>query len=1033
MALLKTRFHRFRHQERRTPGQAMVEFALLLVVLLLFIFVIIEAGRMLQSWLTVQNAARAGGRYAITGQFDPSCLSDTPACADPRVESIRDEARGSTAGLVVDYEATFGEVNSLIVQVAGVDEDGVWQDEYAGLSGKPVMVRVVYRMPIIVPLLKPIAESVQVVGQVILNNENFNQYDNSQTDNTPPNLPPPPTLGPPQSDLAITKTGAPPVVLINEPLVYSLQVTNNGPSQANGVTVVDTLPPGVTFVSASPPEAGCSESGGVVTCYLGSLAYGQVFNFTINVNAPGTAGPITNTAIVSSGSVDPEPSNDTATATNQVVATADNADMRLVNKVDIPDPVIVNQQLDYIIDIVNNGIGTATGVVVTDPLPTGTTLVSASSTQGTCSGTTTVTCDIGSLGNGIGATITIRVTAPPDPGTMTNTAEVTADQNDPDPFNNSYSQTTTINPESADLFVTKADNPDPAPVGENLIYVLQVGNNGPAVATGVTLVDTLPPSVTFISATPTAGVVCNHSAGVVTCNVPDLPPSTGAQIVLTVQPNQTGTISNEAVVSGTLTDDYTLNNTAVAITTITPTSDLYVTKTANPTSPPGVPAGEPLVYTIVVGNNGPSAATGVQMIDTLPVDVSFVSATTTQGSCSPTGITVVCQIGSLAVNGTATIVIEVVPTIANSITNRAQVSGNNFDSNPVNNVATAFTTVTAPSSAFIVVEPVCGSAGASATVYGYNWPATGNQIVYVYWDSIGGPLLGNLVNGTLWQMNITIPAGATNGVHTILAVRQNTERTTAFTVPCPAPDLTITNLTNTTPGPIQTGDPVTFTASINNIGSLAALSQFPVSLYFDPPPPNPGDTHISSDYRRSIVVMNGLNVGQSALITFVVPAGFLTSGNHQVYAVVDSDPGPYGNISELSETNNITGPVTVSVAAGPTPTATPTVDPSATATPTPAPTGSLVGQAFVVTPGGSTLPQANVEVRVFLDGNQVGASVFTDEFGTYQFPALPPGSYTVYGCVNIAGIQYSISVTPVSIVSGNVTILDLYLVQGICP
>jgi hypothetical protein len=226
---------------------------------------------------------------------------------------------------------------------------------------------------------------------------------------------------------------------------------------------------------------------------------------------------------------------------------------------------------------------------------------------------------------------------------------------------------------------------------------------------------------------------------------------------------------------------------------------------------------------------------------------------------------------------------------------------------------------------------------------------------------------------------------------------------------------------------------VTFTASINNIGSLAALSQFPVSLYFDPPPPNPGDTHISSDYRRSIVVMNGLNVGQSALITFVVPAGFLTSGNHQVYAVVDSDPGPYGNISELSETNNITGPVTVSVAAGPTPTATPTVDPSATATPTPAPAGILVGQAFVPTAGGSTLPQANVEVRVFdLGGNQVGASVFTDEFGTYEFPSLPAGTYTVNACVNIGGIEYTITVTPVDIVAGNVTILDLYLVQGVC-
>jgi Flp pilus assembly protein TadG len=63
----------------RSPGQALVEFALVLPFLVAILFVIIEFGRLLQAWLTVQNAARWGLRFAVTGSFDMSYCSAAAA------------------------------------------------------------------------------------------------------------------------------------------------------------------------------------------------------------------------------------------------------------------------------------------------------------------------------------------------------------------------------------------------------------------------------------------------------------------------------------------------------------------------------------------------------------------------------------------------------------------------------------------------------------------------------------------------------------------------------------------------------------------------------------------------------------------------------------------------------------------------------------------------------------------------------------------------------------------------------------------
>ncbi len=125
----------------------------------------------------------------------------------------------------------------------------------------------------------------------------------------------------------------------------------------------------------------------------------------------------------------------------QLAAGATGADLA-ISKTDDPDPVIPGIPLTYTIAVTNTGPLAATGVVVTDTLPLTVTFASASASQGACSGTDIITCDLGTINNGGSATVTIVVT-PTASGTFTNSACVASGVADPNTANNSATASTT--------------------------------------------------------------------------------------------------------------------------------------------------------------------------------------------------------------------------------------------------------------------------------------------------------------------------------------------------------------------------------------------------------------------------------------------------------------------------------------------------------------------------------------------------------------------------------------------------------------
>jgi uncharacterized repeat protein (TIGR01451 family) len=761
------------------------------------------------------------------------------------------------------------------------------------------------------------------------------------------------------TDVAVSLSANPSPVLVGQTLVYTMTVDNNGPNDAFGVTVNDTIPANLTFQSVTTSQGSAVLTNGQIVANLGTILVGQSATITLTVK-PTTAaiGQVLNSAVVTATKnvSDTLNSNNTSNNTTSVNPSADLSVVLTSN----PNPVLAGQPLTYSVKVTNSGPNNATGVVLADALPNNTTFVSATLSQGSffTSGNS-FTALLGNLAAGASATVVI--TATPSAlavGSITNTVIASALQGDPVLANNNVSISNTVNP-AADLIVTIASNPNPVLIGQSLTYTVNVTNLGPSTATGIVLSDLLPNSVAFVSAVASQGSTSRVGTQV-SANLGSLASGATATVTIVVQPSSSsiGSIIDSASVSALEGDPVTTNNAALTITTVKPASDLSI---AFSPIPGPVLAGQSLTYVLAVSNFGPSTASGVIVTDLLPANVAVVSVSSSQGISGIVGSTVTATLGTLPSGNVATLTIVVRPSAlaVGQIVDAASVTGNQSDPVLANN-STSTTTEVDPSSDVSIditgaPDPVAAGQNLVYTITVTNNgpnPATGVSVVDVLPASlnfvsslpsqgasseVGGVVttaFGSLAVGASATVSITVQAtvgsvgvitnSASVSSTTIDPISNNDSASVDVTV-APAADLTITMAAN--PNPVFAGGFVSYVMTVTNHGpspadGVVVSDTLPTASTFLSASSSQGTTSAFGGQMQAI--LGSIAVNGSATVTLIVsPTGAAAvAGTIVNIASVSSsevDVNPGDNATAKSVTVNPASDLSVSISDSPDP------------------------------------------------------------------------------------------------------------------
>lgn len=538
-------------------------------------------------------------------------------------------------------------------------------------------------------------------------------------------------------------------------LEYKIAATNNGQDGAVGFTLRDPIPANTTYVPGSlrvvngagaatgtRTDAAGDDNGefdsannrvvtrlgtGANASTGGKVAVGGSYDVRFQVRVSNRLAPdtrITNTATASFFSE----------SLNTPLTAASTPDLPTVVKA--PDlaitkshtgPVTPGGSATYKLDVKNEGNAQIRGTTttVTDTLPAELAPTSATGTGWSCSiSGQTVTCTR-SDDLAAGASypeIQLGVSVAETAGTPIRNTATVSNPADANPANDSSEDPAPTTP-SADLSIRKSASPGTVNVGDQVTFTLDVANDGPSVAANVSVLDSLPSGLELVSTNPSQGS-CDAT---ISCSLGTIARNGTAQVTVVAKAlsgASGSTLRSTATVSGGLPDPNPANDSSSADVSVAG-ADLKIEKTISNEHPN---AGEPVRYTLLVTNGGPSSATPVVVRDALPSKLGSIS--TDRGECSVSGHDVVCTFPSMASGGTETVHVDatVLPGAADgALDNTASVSGPGVDPDPSNDSSTAKASV--GSSADLSLTKTADVSGASA----------GDQVTYTLAAHNDGP------------------------------------------------------------------------------------------------------------------------------------------------------------------------------------------------------------------------------------------------------------------------------------------------------
>jgi uncharacterized repeat protein (TIGR01451 family) len=680
------------------------------------------------------------------------------------------------------------------------------------------------------------------------------------------------------ADLSMANTASPNPVAAGSNITYTQVVTNNGPSAADNVTVVEAVPANTTFVSMGTPAGWTcttplSGAAGNIVCSNLSLAgsTAATFSMIVKVNAAATNGTVITDSVTTSSSVsDPNTANNTAIAST-VVGITSQAQMTVTN-VASPDPVIAGNDITYTQTATNVGGGTATNPTLSENTPPNTTFVSISAPPGTTcttpavgkAGAISCTAPAAPAGSNGTVQLVVQVAAGTASGTVISDTVTATSTNQAFGANSATATTIVATAGQADLALTTTPTPLTVIAGNNITYTQSITDNGPAAASNVSFTEAIPANTTFVSVSAPAGWTCTTTTSV-TCTFPSLAVNASANIIVVVNVAASITatpITETASVSAATVDPYTANNLNLTVTT--PLVDKCDLTVSNSGSPSPVTAGGNLTYTQTVFNHGPSNCSAATFTEATPANTTFVSvaAVTTGGGTwtCPNSAPVSCTNPSVPPGSLATITavynVNAGTAAGTIITDTATGGSGTTDTNISDNSATVTTAVA-----------VAGQADLSVTNAATPNPVTaGQNITYSQTVNNGGPAAATTV--TLTE---TLPANTT-----FVSLNGPAGWTCSSTAPytCSIASLAASSLANFT-FVVKVNTTVVSGSTITGTVSVAGSS---------PTDPNPGNNTASA----SVQVANSAALS----VTNAASPVPVQAGNNITYTQVVTNAGP---------------------------------------------------------------------------------------------------------------------------------------------